>query len=95
MSATQSIQQEEIELRTAAPTPSASKTFHCSEATPAPTPTHLQSTDRPSAGTPSESLANPARGSNDEPADRAVEIAPEGGYGWVVVAACSVAMYVF
>jgi hypothetical protein len=91
MSATQTIQQEEIELRTPGPTPSSSKTFNFSETTPAQSTTHLQSTDRTRVRNPSES---PERGPDDEPGEGAVEVAPEGGYGWVVVAACSVAMWV-
>jgi hypothetical protein len=89
MSATQTIQQEEIELRTPGPTPSSSKTFDYSEATPAQSTTNLHSAEGTRVRNPSES---PERGPDDEPGEGAVEQAPEGGYGWVVVAACSVAM---
>jgi hypothetical protein len=87
--ATQTVQQEEIELRTPGPTPSTSKTFDFSEQTPAQSTTNLKLTLKAKGRTPSES---PERGPEDEPSEGAVEVAPEGGYGWVVVAACSVAM---
>jgi len=90
MSATQTIQHEDIELRTPGPTPSSSKIFNFSEQTPAQSTTHLNSNNKaPRVASPS-----PERGPDDEPSEGAVEVAPEGGYGWVVVAACSVAMSV-
>lgn len=88
MSATQTVQ-EEIELRTPGPTPSSSKTFNFSETTPAQSTTHLNSADRSRVRSTDSS---PERGPDSEPSEGAVEVAPEGGYGWVVVAACSVAM---
>lgn len=89
MTSTQTMEHEEFELRTPGPTPSTSKTFDFAETTPAQSTTHLQSADKSRARSTSES---PERGPDDEPAADAVEVAPEGGYGWVVVAACSVAM---
>lgn len=85
--ATQTI--EEIELRTPGPTPSSSKTFNLTEATPAQSTTNLQSADK---SRERSSSISPERGPDDQPTDEAVEVAPEGGYGWVVVGACSVAM---
>jgi hypothetical protein len=96
MSNTQTVQHEEIELRTPGPSTSTSGTFDFSEATPAQSTTHLQSGGRPTSSdkdsrtrVPSDS---PERGPDDAPGEGAVEVAPEGGYGWVVVASCSVAM---
>jgi len=94
MSATQSIPQEEIELRIAGPTPSTIKTFDSPGASSAPDPTHLQSGDNPSVLSSPDHAENSERRPDDEPAEGAVEVAPEGGYGWAVVAACSVAMWV-
>jgi hypothetical protein len=93
MSTTQTIRQEEIELRTPGPTPSSSKNFDF--ATPATSTTRLQSSRRTSESRPQESRStstSPERGPDQEPQEGAVEVAPEGGYGWVVVGACSVAM---
>jgi hypothetical protein len=88
MSATRTVRQEEIELQTPGPTPSTSGTFNFG-GTPAESTTQLQRVGQ----APGKTGPNGQEPSGDEvPQEGAVEMAPEGGYGWVVVAACSVAM---
>jgi hypothetical protein len=93
---TQTVQQEEFELQTPGPTPSTSGTFDFGTRTPDKSTTHLHTTA--AVGTDNKGGANGSHrrsqvsAGEDEPQEGAVEVAPEGGYGWVVVAACSVAM---
>lgn len=92
MSATQTVRQEEIELQTPGPTPSTSGTFNFG-GTPAESTTQLHQMP---GDAPSSKIGSSGQGpsGDEEPQEGAVEMAPEGGYGWVVVAACSVAMSV-
>jgi len=90
MSTTQTAQHEEIELQSPGMTPSTSKTFDLSDPTPAQSTTNLQSGSK--GDRPRNTSESPERGPDDEPSEGAVEVAPEGGYGWVVVGACSVCM---
>jgi hypothetical protein len=90
MATTQIVEHEEIELQTPGMTPSTSKTFDLSDPTPAQSTTNLQASFK--GDRPRNASESPERGPDDEPAEGAVEVAPEGGYGWVVVGACSVCM---
>lgn len=93
---TQTVQQEEFELQTPGPTPSTSGTFDFGARTPDKSTTQLHTTGAVGPNSKAISGGSDRRHQvsvgEEEPQEGAVEVAPEGGYGWVVVAACSVAM---
>lgn len=91
---------EEIELQTPAMTASTSGTFDFGR-TPAESTTQLNDVGGSGAGLDANSDSKAGKvgrnqqqrpAGDEEPQEGAVEVAPEGGYGWVVVGACSVAM---
>ena len=89
--ATQTLRHEEIELQSPGPTPSTPRTFDVGNPkTPTDSTTRLHvSSDSQGSPTAANGVSE---GDIAEPQEGAVEVAPEGGYGWVVVASCSVAM---
>lgn len=95
--ATQTMVHEEIELQTPKLTPSSSRGFGVNSTipTPADSTTHLaksQSKDTKNGQDGREPESGDEAGPGDEvPREGAAEVAPEGGYGWVVVAICSLA----
>lgn len=97
MSATQVITHEEIELQTPKLTPSTSRTFGAESGIPTPADSTTQLARAKSkdakAGKDQES-GDEALSGDEAPREGAAEVAPEGGYGWVVVAICSLAKWV-
>lgn len=91
---TQTVTHEQYELQTPKLTPSTSRTFESAITTPADSTTRLQRSDRVGSDSLSkvdDQEADKVPSTQDEPTEGAVEVAPEGGYGWVIVAICSLA----
>ena len=98
MSTTQAIVQvqEEFELhspkQTPKLTPSTSRTFDSGIPTPADSSTQLAKLgDSKNRGDQESGDEAEAGSGDDAPREGAAEVAPEGGYGWVIVAICSLA----
>lgn len=86
MSATQTVVHEQYELQTPKLTPSTSRAFDSAIPTPADSTTRLSTSARVKSDSDDE-----AGEPETVPTEGAVEVAPEGGYGWVIVAICSLA----
>ena len=101
MSATQTMVHEPIELQTPKLTPSTSRSFgddarigvDSGIPTPADSTTQLaKARDAKDGKSTGDRESGDEAASGDEvPREGAAEVAPEGGYGWVVVAICSLA----
>lgn len=91
MSATQTIVREQYELQT--PSTATSRTFDSPVPTPADSTTHLADckNKRDSSRSRDQESGDELSASEDGPREGAAEVAPEGGYGWVIVAICSLA----